>query len=264
MKRGYVDTTEGQVHYLTEGSGEPLILLAQVPFSSDSYLEMLPLLAKSYRVIAMDTPGYGNSYVPPEGYRVEDYARSIVYFLAALNIEKTNIFGHHTGASLAAEVAVAYPERVDKLVLSGCPCYAPEARKVHQSDPICRAREIKEDGSHLINWWQTCRAGLPYLEPEAWQRILREYLRADLGKKAESAHEALYSYDTEQRLPLIKCPTLLIYGTGDSFYNRLEATRKLISRCRIKIIEDSCNVPAWEKPFELSQAITQFLEDPVV
>ena len=59
--RGFVSTPHGQVHYRTAGAGEPLLLLHQTSRSSDEFAEMLPILGRSRRVIAMDTLGYGDS-----------------------------------------------------------------------------------------------------------------------------------------------------------------------------------------------------------
>ncbi len=73
MKRAYVDVPGGQVHYRTEGRGRPLILIHQSVCSSDEYSRVLPLLAKNYRVIAMDTLGYGESDKPPRVYDIPDY-----------------------------------------------------------------------------------------------------------------------------------------------------------------------------------------------
>ena len=64
MKRGYADTPEGQVHYRTEGNGEPLLLLHKAGLSSDEFTEMLPFLGKKFQVIAMDVLGYGNTDLP--------------------------------------------------------------------------------------------------------------------------------------------------------------------------------------------------------
>ena len=59
MKRYFLDTPYGQIHYVVEGSGDPVILLHQSPRSIDEYAEVMPLLAREYRVTAMDTLGYG-------------------------------------------------------------------------------------------------------------------------------------------------------------------------------------------------------------
>ena len=74
MREGFVDTPEGQVHYVTEGSGEPLLLLHMTPQSTYQFRELMPLLAESRRVIAMDTIGYGDSFRPQRQHYMEDYA----------------------------------------------------------------------------------------------------------------------------------------------------------------------------------------------
>lgn len=219
MKRAYADIPEGQIHYQTEGSGEPLLLLHQsTPLSSDEYAKMIPILAKTYRVIAMDTLGFGKSDAPPPLYEMPGYARSVAHFLNTLGISKTSIVGHHTGASIAVEVAAAYPKLVDKLILSGCPHYTPEMREERfKNNPIARTR-------------------------------------------SENAHHAAWRYEPEKRLPLIKSPILLLSGTKDIFYDRLEATKSLIPQCRTKIIEGGDSGIAREMPEEFAQAILEFLK----
>ena len=98
MRRSFLDTPEGQVHYATEGSGEPVLLLHQTPNSIDQYRELIPLLAKSRRVIAIDTIGYGDSYKPAREVQIEDFARNAVRVLDILNIEETSLVGAHTGS----------------------------------------------------------------------------------------------------------------------------------------------------------------------
>jgi len=80
LKRGYADTPEGQVHYRTEGSGEPLLLLHKAGLSSDEFTEMLPFLGKSYRAIAMDVLGYGNTDLPKQEPEFDDYVSNIIDF----------------------------------------------------------------------------------------------------------------------------------------------------------------------------------------
>ena len=226
MKRGYVDTPEGQIHYRTEGSGEPLLLLHQACLSSDEYSLVIPILGKNYRVMAMDFPAHGNSDVPDRQYLVEDYARTVVSFLDGLSIRKTNIVGHHSGASVAVEVAAAYPERVDRLILSGCPLYKLEVRqaRLRGEDPKYLPMKITEDGSYLIKIWETEKAkSQPPVQ--TWYRMLVSHLM--VGERDQDLHLAIFRYDIEQRLPLIKSPTLIVSGDKDVFYNLLDFTHSM-------------------------------------
>src|SRR5690348_2858832 len=76
MRKGYVDTPEGQIHYITAGSGGvPLILLHQNPSSARMWEAVIPgLAARGRQVVAFDTPGYGNSDAPAEEPDIPYYA----------------------------------------------------------------------------------------------------------------------------------------------------------------------------------------------
>src|SRR5262249_33209711 len=64
VTRAFLDTPEGHIHYQTAGSGPAVLLLHQTPRSSDEYRDVMPILARDFRVVAMDTVGYGDSYKP--------------------------------------------------------------------------------------------------------------------------------------------------------------------------------------------------------
>ena len=129
MKRLFADTEEGQIHYRTEGNGESVLLLHKASLSSDEYTEILPLIGKKFRAIAVDILGCGNSDQPKFKPQIEDYARNIIQFLDTLKIGKTDIVGRLFGASIAVEIATVYPARVNKLVLCDCLYVEPEILK---------------------------------------------------------------------------------------------------------------------------------------
>ena len=260
VRRAYVDIPEGQIHYQTEGNGETIILLHQTPLSSNQYSDMIPILGRSYRVIAMDTPGYGNSFRPSKRYEIMDYARCFISFMNVLGIDKANVVGDHTGASIAAEAAVNYPERLDKLILCGCPHYEQDERKAKLTDPRYAQMEIKKDGSHLMKIWKLPTGFAPRSKPESWHRVVVDYLVAGVG--ATDAWHAVFRYDIEPRFPLIRCPTLLISGDEDLFLHRLETTAGFIPRCRTKIIEGGGDVIAYERYEAFAEAILEFVVNP--
>ncbi len=262
MKRAYVDTLEGQIHYQIDGSGESLLLLHSTGQSSDEYLKVMPILAKNYHVVAMDTLGYGKSDRLPEGPLFGDYAQGTLNFLKALNISKTSIVGHLTGSALAVELAATNPELVDKLALSCCPFYTPEVRLERQSDPRFSPMQIKEDGSHLIARWQVYKAMAPDMSLEDRQAAFVNYMIA--GTRAEDGHQAIFRCEMEKRLPLIKSPVLLMSGTKAPLFDRLEAAKSMIPRCKTKVFEDGTAFIMQERPQEFAQAVLDFLKNPGV
>jgi pimeloyl-ACP methyl ester carboxylesterase len=265
LKRAYIDTPEGQIHYLVEGNGKSLLLLHKVGLSSDQYTEMLPFLGRSHRTIAIDILGCGNSDQPFRKYSIEEYAQNIIHVLDALDIQKTNVVGHLLGASLAVELAAIYPERVDKVVLCSCINLEPELYKKMKDEFHDKRMMFKDDGSHLTDLWKSkYRMFPPPTRLENVQRTVVDFLRSGLGTRADDLHRALFEWDIEPKLPMIKSPTLLLYSRGDSELSRLEATKKLIPRCQTKILEATHSFPFWEKPETLSQAINEFLLNPGV
>src|SRR5262245_9295423 len=108
VRRAFVDTPDGQIHYASAGAGRPVLLLHQTPRSWDEDRDVIPILARERRVVAMDTIGYGESYKPPRRSEIEDYARGAIALLDGLGIESTAVVGHHTGAVIAMELAASY------------------------------------------------------------------------------------------------------------------------------------------------------------
>jgi pimeloyl-ACP methyl ester carboxylesterase len=260
MKRAYADTPEGQIYYRTEGSGEPVLMLHKASLSSEEFVELLSLISKNYKAIAMDVLGCGNSDQPEFKPQIKDYVHNIIHFLDVLKIEKTNVVGRLFGASLAVELATIYPERINRLVLCDLLYVEPEILKKAEQEFRNETLVFKEDGSHLINVWNGRRAKPP-VKLEMAQRATVEYLKSDLGRRAGESHHAKFTYDVGPRLPKIKSPVLLLYSERSGLYARLEATKKLIPSCSAKLIQGTPSFPTWEKPEEYAEAIMSFLQN---
>ncbi len=241
MRRGYADTPGGQVHYQIEGSGEPILLLHSLGLSADEYTEIMPFLSRRHRVVAPDFPGYGNSDIPAHAWHLDDYVRNIISFLDTLGIEKASVFGRLTGATVAVAMAVDYPERVNKLILSSCIYAGPEViaeRLDFFSNPKRADRMIiKEDGSHLVSYWKD-RLSLHFMNLEMAHRYLINNLeRWRFGTRVDERYQAVFSYDIGPKLRALTCPTLLLYGGRDKYLQWLDITRQLTPRCQTEVME---------------------------
>ena len=116
IRRAFADLSVGQVHYACAGEeGAPAVLLLhQTPRSWAEYKDVMPLVARRYRAIAMDTVGFGDSAPAPWAPSIEHWAQVALELLDALGIAKADVVGHHTGGVIAVEMAAAFPERVGK------------------------------------------------------------------------------------------------------------------------------------------------------
>jgi pimeloyl-ACP methyl ester carboxylesterase len=107
------------VHYTEHGQGTPLVLLHANPGDSQDFEAVIPAFAKTYRVLALDWPGYGRSAPPqqPESVGVLFFNQVLREFLAALALPPAFFMGNSLGGNVAARLAAESPERVRGLVL---------------------------------------------------------------------------------------------------------------------------------------------------
>jgi pimeloyl-ACP methyl ester carboxylesterase len=153
IERGYVRIGRRHVHYRRAGSGPAIVLLHASPVSSAMFLEQLEIFAENFTAIALDTPGYGLSDgLGLEAPGIAHYADALIPVLDALGLDKTLLYGRHTGASIAIEAARRHPDRVIRVLCDGYPVFPPEARQRYLDEYLIPLK-TSWDGSHLAFWW---------------------------------------------------------------------------------------------------------------
>lgn len=255
---GFADTRHGQIHYVEHGSGEPVLLLHQTPRSWDEYRDVLPLLGADHRAIAMDTLGFGASARPAEPWTIELFAAGILDLCDALALDRVALVGHHTGGVVAVEVAAAAPDRVRGLVLSATPIVDAERRQRVASRPPIDHVVPAADGSHLTQLWANRAGFYPPDRPDLLDRLVRDALGV-LGR-VEEGHLAVNRYRMEERIPLVRAPTLALCGELDTFsLPDLPRIAAAIPGARSAILP-STGVPAVDhRPEQFAAAIDEFL-----
>ena len=214
VTRAFVQTRSGRIHVATAGQGFPVLLLHQTPRSWNEYRDVLPILGKSYRVIAMDTLGFGDSQpLPASENSIERWAVGAFDLLDALGISRAAVVGHHTGAVVAMEMAASHPERVAALVLSTCPWIDAPRRVAHTGKRVIDEVEHTPSGAHLTELWQRRQPYYPKGDVDLLERFMVDALKA--GPLAVGGHQACNRYAMETRTPLITSPTLVISATDD-------------------------------------------------
>ena len=261
VRRAFVDTPEGQIHYAAAGRGEPVLLLHQTPRSWDEYRDVLPVLGKKCRAIAMDTVGFGDSYRFREEPSIERYARGVIEFLDALSIPRCSLVGHHTGGVIAVEVAASYADRVEKLILSSTPYVDAEDRERRKTRPPIDDVEPKEDGTHLAELWQRRAAFYPKNRPDLLTRFVLDALK--VWGSVEEGHGAVNRYRMEDKVPLIKAPTLVVAGTDDPFsFPRMKPLSERIPGSVTAEIRGGMVPMVDQMPEEFARVVMDFLYSP--
>lgn len=259
VKRAYVDSPEGQIHYRIAGSGEPLLLIHQASTSSADFKRVMPILAETHLVMALDLPGYGESDKPSRVYQIPDYVQSAIGFLDSLGVDKASIVGQHAGACIAVELAVTHPEWVDKLILSGLPVHREQGLPYPN---FMEPWQAKQDGSHLMRVWEVVTSWGPRAPLEIIQELALDYFKTGPGN--EELHHASWDYLCLPRLPLIKSPTLVLSGRSDLFVSEIEEVKQLIPRSKTLVIEGPGTGPLIlrRRPEAFAEAVLNFLQNP--
>lgn len=257
--RGFADTPEGQIHFAMAGKGRPVLLLHQTPRSWDEYRDVLPILGKKYWAVAMDTIGFGDSYMPAKEASIELYARGVIQFLDAMGIGRASIVGHHTGGVIAVEVAASYPDRVEKIVLSSTPYVDAADREKRKTRPPIDEVEAASDGSHLAELWQRRMPFYPKDRPDLLRRFVLDALK--VWGRLEEGHRAVNKYRMEDKAPLIKAPTLVLAGTEDPFsYPCMKPLSEAIQGSRTAEIRGGMVPMVDQMPEEFGRIVLEFLD----
>lgn len=259
----YLDTPFGQIHCAQAGDpvAAPLLCLHQTPRSWDEYREMLPLLADSSWVIAVDTLGMGRSASPPGEASIEVYADAAVAALDALDIDRASLMGHHTGGVIAVDVAARYPERVDRLVLSSTAWVDEASRERRRRRRPIDGVETRPDGSHLFELWQRRQGFYPPNRPDVLERYVHDAIAA---RDAEEGHLAVGRYRMEDAVGRIVSPALCIGASADPYaFADLEPLARRIDGAATAVVEGGTVGLLEDKAPEVAAIVLAFLSSEV-
>lgn len=215
ITRRFVDTRSGRVHLAECGVGSPLLLLHQTPRSWDEYRDVLPLVGRKYRALAMDTRGFGDSDpLAKTDITIEDWAAAALDLADALGLPTFAVGGHHTGAVIALELASRAPERITHLIVSAMPFVDAERRARHAGHRVIDDVTARPDGQHLAELWERRR---PYYPEQGSIDLLERFVRDALkaGPMMVEGHRVVNRYRMEDRIGLVRCPTLILAPTDD-------------------------------------------------
>jgi pimeloyl-ACP methyl ester carboxylesterase len=257
LRRGYVHSRFGQLHYVECGTGEPVLMLHQTPRSWTEYLEVLPRVGAVHRAIAMDTLGFGASAKPDGPHTIERYADAAEALVEELGLERFHLVGHHTGGVIAVELAARYKHRVESLLLSGTPFIDDAKRRsAEQRKPVDHVVP-RPDGSHLLELWNGRRGFYQDGEEAALNRFMIDALT--VLDRAEEGHQAVRRSMMDQRVPLVTARTLAVCASGDHYsLPELERLAAALG-CETRVIPGG-HVPVPEQlPEEFSKIVLEWV-----
>lgn len=105
--------------YIENGQGSPIIMLHGNTGKARYFKHQIDVFAQKYHVYAIDTRGHGKTPRGEKPFTIRQFADDLLVFMNNHGIEKATLMGFSDGGNIAMRFAIAYPERVDRLILNG-------------------------------------------------------------------------------------------------------------------------------------------------
>jgi pimeloyl-ACP methyl ester carboxylesterase len=230
IRRSYSDSRLGQLHVTAaypSGGGfderTPLLCIHHAAGSGRWFAPMLRDLGRERSIYAPDLPGHGQSDAGNGKATVTELANALGDFIDSLRLRQFDVFGYQIGALAAAELAIARPQQVRRILMWGLPAQSPQDRGALAQGAISF---VREDGSDVVDAWR--RAVDSLVEPISMQALADEFAdRLRAGPHGVAATSALIEYPLTQRFPLVKQQTLIL-RPRDEFWDHAPRARTLL------------------------------------
>ena len=269
---------QGTIRYRESGAGAPIVLVHGLLMNGELWRDVIPLLAKDFRVIAPDWP-LGSQQLPledPADMTPPALARLISDFIEALELQDVTLVGCDTGGALSQLVAVEHPERIARLVLTPCDAYEhfpPAAFKPLQA--------IGRRPGALLALGQLMRSALARRGPTAYGWLMKRYdgaltaawvepVRTNRAIRRQTAAflagmQPRHTLAAAERFGEMHKPVLIAWAREDKFFKLAWAQRLAADfpDSRLELIDDSYTFVSIDQPERTAELIAQFARAPV-
>lgn len=218
---------------------ETILFIPGLTGSHTCWDEHFQALSNNYKLLLIDTLGFGHSPKPDIAYSLDDHLNAIGETLESFQIQQTHLVGHSMGSLLSLAFAYRYPERIGKLSCLALPWFQNE-------------QEARESISHssLFNRWLSMDTPLahtacmlmcalrplllsiiPHLVRDVPPMVAQDALRHTWDSYSKTLQQVIFQSETSKWMAGISHPLLLIHGRQDTtapftkVKNNLQATR---------------------------------------
>ncbi len=266
-------------HYVEAGSGEPIVLLHGFPLFWYQWRNVIPILAKQYRVIAPDLRGYGATQKPPTGYDKRTMANDVLALMQTIGIGRAAIVGHDRGARVATRFAKDHPDAASKLVvIDNVPTRViyetldsklakPQWFFIFNSVPdLPEALIAGHEDVWLRYFFSEWCYNPEMISGEDFETYVKNYQAAGAVRGAMDDYRAGtedVAQDDADKDIKIAVPTLALWGEQShvvaGLFDVPAIWQEMASHVQFSVIPRCGHLPPEEQPEAVSQAILEFL-----
>ncbi|KQX74881.1 alpha/beta fold hydrolase [Aeromicrobium sp. Root472D3] len=255
------------VHHVDHGGGgHVVVLLHAFPLDSVMFDRLVPLLAGTARVVAIDLPGLGRSPVPSQAPTMDAVAHAVTGVLDDLDVERAVVLGISTGGYAALQLAAQAPDRVSALVLGSTttrriePDVPDERRDVADEVESSQSTEAVADSADEGLGDTAHRE-----QPELVEGLRRTISAADPDGVAWMARAIAARADTTTTLRELDRPVVLLFGAEDEATPPERGEEMLAVRgdrpTRLVVLGSTGHLTALESPQQVADVVGDLLRD---
>jgi pimeloyl-ACP methyl ester carboxylesterase len=240
-----------RLYYEDHGRGTPILLTHGFAAATGMWQPQIEAFQHAYRLIPWDMRGHGDSDAPEDQalYSQDHTVADMRGLLDHLGIERAIVAGHSLGGFMSLAFHLAYPDRVQALLLQGCgPGYRnPKTRQAWKAQAERRAQALESKGLDAVGGG-------------AEVGVSKRHSAAGLAKAARGM---LTQVDARviDHIPHISVPTLLIAGDGDTPYlTGIHYMAERIPNAKKVIIAQAGHGANVEQPTVFNEAMQEFLK----
>ena len=217
----------------------------------------------SYRVYALDFWGFGDSATGAKAsatsFQIASYVEMVFQFMETLGIQKSPVFGHSMGGTVALQMALSYPERVSKVAVVGSPVVGRSLNPFLQLAGYGSIAKLVWRFPFLLN--TIMRILLAGDSKKVRSMIFRDVQRTTIESFFRSIGD-LRETDLRAELPLLNIPTMGIYGVKDNIVspNNAKLLCAGVSNHQVTMMEHSRHFPMVDEPDNFLNALDVFLK----
>ncbi|MDD4183711.1 MAG: alpha/beta hydrolase, partial [Candidatus Omnitrophica bacterium] len=240
------------LYYKVYGNGAPFLLIGGLGSDSSSWLGVVKEFSSYFQTIIFDNRGCGRSSAGGKSTMTE-MAKDAIALLDFLKIEKAHILGHSMGGYIAQELAINYPNRVNKLILEST---APVSSKRNNTLLKDIYSQLEKEG-HSEAWFKRWIEWLFSPELIADNSFVEMFIKNSIEypyrQKADgfkSQIEAIASFDVCDKISAIKAKTLILEGKNDILITpeEVKALAKNIHGSTVKLLDGVAHCIHIENP----------------
>ena len=272
----YIDVNGIKIRYWDKGKGHPLVLVHGLGAATEYWEFVVADLAKNFRVIVLDMPGFGKSDKPDNtDYSLVYYATFLNDFFTAMNLQKTYLAAHSLGGALSLQFSVAHRAKVKKLFLFDSVGFSRQITWVFRLMSkrwICRMLLYKNRTMYeyalKLSMYATDNLSDEFIDrlyktaknpghKNTIMQILNRHANV-FGMKKSSVEPLLLKLKILKNLPIY-----VVWGEKDRILSikHLKAGKKYLPHIQSQVLKNCGHVPMLEYPQKAAELMIDFFKN---